>query len=139
MTPMTPDAELAKVRARLEHMVALAEAATPGPWTIEQDGDLDWSLVGTLNDGRLVTCGFGTDAEADTAYLAAVSPDLLLCVAREALDMLDRHRSTAPASSPPLITATCSCCSDEEDFCTLCDDTMWPCPQVRSVLRAWLP
>ena len=117
---MTSVDALAEVRARLERMIELAAAATPGPWTIEQDGDLDWSLVGTANDGRLLTCGYGTDAEADTAYIAAASPDLLLRVAQEAIYILNRHG--------PNDMGECGWCG-----------FAWPCVDVAGALKAWLP
>ena len=73
---MTPAEELAEVRARLERMVALAEAADDdGFWWHHNDTFLD---------------EFDAD---DSAFIAACRPNLLQRVAREALGVLNRHYS----------------------------------------------
>ena len=97
--------ELAEVRARLEQMVEIAEAVKPGvvlAWSTEQD---------------LVDDNVPRD---EAAFVAAASPDLLLRVAREALDVLNRHAY-----------------GNWNDCVYECGS--WPCPEVTSVLRAWQP
>ena len=69
---MTHVEELAVVRARLERMLTLCQAAS-GSWFTEQDLGEDCVPV------------------IEAAFIAAASPDLLLRVAREALGTLDRH------------------------------------------------
>ena len=100
---MTPVDELAEVRARLESMVELAEAATTGSWYVPGD----WCLSEAGSD-------------ADAAYMAAASPDLLLRVAQEAIYVLNRHE--------PNFMGDCMWCG-----------FAWPCVDVAGVLKAWQP
>ena len=125
---MTPAEELAVVRARLEHMVALAEAATPGPWKAladaTHDGDIYWVRMGDthLRNDVLVrdpNAIYAQGTEHDAAFIAAASPNLLLRVAREALSVLDRHRP-----------GTVGWCTAPREV---------DCPEVEAVLRAWQP
>ena len=73
---MTPVEDLAVVRARLERMVALAEAIPCHEM---------WTPLWISYNRR--------DAVPDFTFIAAASPDLLLLVAREALGVLKRHRN----------------------------------------------
>ena len=76
---MTSAEELAAVRARLERMIAMAEASKSlwheGCWYNRYELEMD----------------VGQHARADAAFIAAASPDLLLRLAREALGVLDLH------------------------------------------------
>ena len=67
-----------------------------------------------------IACGDGDQG-------VPMSCNLLLRVAREALGVLDRH---FPASAP----AYCGECESEDS-----QPVDWPCPEVKSVLRAWQP
>lgn len=98
---MTNVEHVAKVRARLESMITLAQAASESDWYEEGHSDLR-----------------PMDNE-DSAFVIAANPKLLHDVAREALSLLDRH-------SPG---GTCRTCRWGEDV---------PCPEVASILRAWL-
>ena len=109
---MTDTTEVAEVRARLEAMVALAD-------TVAQYLP-QWSRVAER-------CGDETDLDIG-AFIAAATPDLLLRVAQQAFHILDRH---SPYSGDPDV---CSGCASENN-----QPVRWPCPEVASILRAWLP
>lgn len=128
---MTPAEDLAVVRARLEHMVTLAEKATPGPWKAladgTHDGDIYWVRMGNthLRNDVLVrdsTATYAQGTEHDAAFIAAASPDLLVRVARKDLGVLDRHAQSE--------WGLCHGCGSSVDD---------PCPEVAAVLQAWLP
>ena len=111
---MTPAEDLAVVRARLEHMVALAtsDRAQPRYWAMS-DAD-------------------SAESRSARAYNHALSlfpPDLLLRVAQEALGVLDRHHDGAEDNSY------------DKGLCAAhkLNPPSWPCPEVTSVLRAWQP
>ena len=103
---MTAAEELAVVRARLERMVELAlldqayRARLGATWESDYVQD---------------------DSDDEERFIAAASPDLLLRVAREALDVLDRHGV------------------ESQGYCNECDFARWPCAEVAAVLRAWQP
>jgi hypothetical protein len=77
-----------------DHLRRLAEAATPGPWEIERE-ELDTSFsdeeqeqafpvrVGPFNlapEGGLVDPDEAAQLERDAAYLAALSPEVVLAL-----------------------------------------------------------
>ena len=71
-------------------------------------------------------CGDETDLDAG-AYIAAVSPDLLLRLVAHAKDALGRHRVEGVHG----------------DYCSACEQPFggcpFPCPEVAAVIKAWLP
>ena len=69
-----------------------------------------------------IACGDGEQGDP-------ISVNRLLRVAREALDVLDRH---GPMDGCPDV---CSGCESEIPIYP----PSWPCPEVASVLRAWQP
>ena len=100
---MTPAEQVEQVRAHLADKAALAD-------TLSQHLP-QWGAVAER-------CGDETDLDAG-AYIAAVSPALMLRLVAHAEDVLGRHRING------------------WDLCTTCDFTTFPCPEVAAVIKAW--
>lgn len=90
MTDQTPD---------LAALEALAEAATPGPWVVDEDGyDLRVTLPPDGTPGVAIVCegihqGYD-EGEADAAFIAAAHPGTVLWLIRE-VGRLTRWKSEA--------------------------------------------
>ena len=75
--------------------------------------------------------------------VAAVSPDLMIRVCREALGVLDRHTAVEHAFGPghgqagEVYARSCRTCKKVESYDV--DDVDWPCAEVKAVVRAWTP
>lgn len=89
----------------LDNVVKLADAATPGPWRVELDGEDDTPMIlaGSGHVANIVDINFGRDeeahdeAETNADFIAAANPDT---VRRMALE-LQRFRTAAePVAAP---------------------------------------
>ena len=106
-------------RACITDTLAKAEAATKGAWKATRPRSLsEWAYVYTQPAIELARA-----TPDDAAFIAAVSPDRMIRVCREALAVLDRHRA-APSGI----------CRDHGS-----DWHVWPCHEVEAVVRAWAP
>ena len=94
--------QITQVRARLADMAALAD-------TVAQHLP-QWGAVAER-------CGDETDLDIG-AFIAAVSPALMLALVAHAEGVLDRHSS-----------------EDHVEWCW----ASFPCPEVAAVIKAWTP
>jgi uncharacterized protein DUF6221 len=133
-----------RLRADLDRRLAVARAATPGPWAWEATGQKDnsWGL-GTVvgDDGETLLSGDVTDVEgaevvdavcyqdngrlADAAHIALHDPaDAIRRYAGE-LEVLERHTEL------PDSWGSCATCLVEDARGS--SMVAWPCPEIRSL------
>lgn len=141
-----------RIAAELDRRLAVANAATPGPWEhVDYAGDpnLDvaWTESTFRGAGSVITWGEGVEAGAicapngdlyprsgyspkdDMAHIALHDPaDALRRYAGE-LEVLDRH---APKVRPSSGRVWCVACNEKTDV-NLYGEVPWPCPEIRSL------
>jgi hypothetical protein len=108
--PVAPPVDLAELRR-------LAEAATPGPWETNDPGIVIFSEWG----GWLAEDGT-ENQEADAAYIAAASPDVILRL----LDDLTRPRWHHDKTLSP----------EDRQYCDACDEQVMEVNRLRAELAA---
>ena len=132
-----------RLRSAIEERLALAEAATPGPWAWEATGQQDnsWGLGGVVDGDGESLSGDVTDVPdtevvdpvcyqddghlSDAAHIAANDPTFTIRACRADLARLERHR--------PQDLTFC-----EGGVCWACDKLPpQPCPEVRSLAEVW--
>jgi hypothetical protein len=128
----------AAIIAAIRQRLALAEAATPGPWAIWRDLDHQGfytvgDAAGVIPDGATITEGECNPTahvyiEPDAALIAANDPAWTVRMCRAALERMERHRPQSPdvwPSGKPRPTACLQCMEDH------------PCPDVRAEAGVW--
>lgn len=100
---------------QLDNLEALAREATPGPYVVhpfgEVVGDRGWTVVDSLDDIDRGVPENVTKAEADAAYFAALSPDVVKALTAEVREL----RSWQGAAR-----AIMDACDDAPDDCPSC-------------------
>lgn len=135
MTTITEPDLHTRLRSAIEERLALAQAATPGPWHQRSNDRLgdDDTEVCTRDQRTLVQVLLGDQdtreefpqAAADARFIAANSPDWVIRACRADLARLERHR--------PQDLTFC-----EGGVCWACDKLPpQPCPEVRSLAEVW--
>jgi hypothetical protein len=124
------------IKAAVEQRLAVAQAATPGPWM--------WIAGRVMQErGRVVISdadGLATAEPEDLAFIAANDPARIIRDCRRDLKVLARHQpyEYAPAEpdpyggpDSPLLTA-CHWCLDYYD-----QYPMYPCDEIRDLAEAY--
>lgn len=83
---------------KLEELKQLAEAATPGPWRYRENNAAGYDIES--QDDFIVysgvdsdyECEYGCEKESNAAYIAAASPDFILAVIEDDMQLLRKNR-----------------------------------------------
>lgn len=133
-----------RIEAAVRERLALAQAATPGPWSqpyevVGEPGNGGWWILngatGTDEHAVAVSLPYNPRAEADARFIAANGPDRIVRDCLVALDMLRRH-SRGTYISPLDDEPTCEHCTHSNESAWMCYRT-YPCPDVRSLARRY--
>lgn len=134
-----------RLETAVRERLALARAATPGPWSqpyevVGEPGDDGWWILngaaGTDEHAVAVTLPYNPRAEADARLIAANGPDRIVRDCLEDLDVLTRHSPGSYISRLLDHKPTCVQCSQTNESAWMYYRT-YPCPDVRSLARRY--
>jgi hypothetical protein len=104
----------ARLRAVVEERLAVARAATPGPW----DLGIVYGTVMRVNGATVVRMG---SSEANAEHIALNDPADVILACEHALWVLDQHRWVAPR-------VNCGC---DQAMCSCGEHVPWPCEDLQ--------
>ena len=128
---------VAHLLAAHERAIALAEKATKGPWTVDDEGYPE--EIHGLHGADVVTgsrwAGEASvfDSDADALFIAANHPGTVLLRVTEERKILAEHQ---PHEDRPWACRVCI--SDREDlYPEQWESDRWPCATVLGLAAAW--
>jgi hypothetical protein len=110
-----------RIQAELDRRTAVANAATPGPWTVRGIGDFGWAVHFEGGMPRGIETEDNKQGRDDADFIALHDPaDALRRYAGE-LEVLERHALWSTD-----LQRGC-------DYCRFDQYPEWPCPEIRSL------
>ena len=118
-----------RLRAELDRRLAVAKAATPGPWETGGIGDYGWSVHFPHHDGW-ANMGVETEdneqGKADAEHIALHDPADAIRRYEGELEVLERHELAYLDTSDEAW--------QRSPYCGWCSQgLLWPCPDLKSL------
>lgn len=123
------------LRAAVQARLALARAATPGPWTTPyREHDVGWLVHNARGTEYAMTIAVmhSVDSEADAKHIAANDPGTVIRGCERDLRVLERHRSVDGMGKYRDVGEYCDQCSRLSQI-----GEMYPCPDVLDMAQAY--
>lgn len=116
-----------QLEAAIKERLAVAQAATPGPWERREDAIVGGDVSGLGVPNVVSSMGYeGPQEVADLAHVAANGPDRIIRDCERDLKVLARHR---PMIGDP---RWCVWCTRESGI-----ESVTPCVEIRDLAEAY--